>query len=669
MSIKPYLKQLGYASLKPKQVDLINCFIRKEDCIGVLPTGYGKSICYILPYLLKKRNVIVISPLISLMEDQRMKLNEKGINTISFNSANSFDSFDNKLHIKQLKTKEFTGILYFSPESFMTNQTLIKLLLSKKLISLFAIDECHCITSWSDFRSNYAELGIIKDLINESYKVPIMALTATATLDTIDKIKSSLELDIINKSGDENIVKESFAKDKLSISFQRKVSIQIDTNNIIELIKKHKCKTIIYCKTKKETEDISDRLNLGGINAKYYHAGLPTKTRSIVQQEFTTGKIDIITATIAFGMGIDIPTIYLIIHYGISKEIESYYQEIGRAGRDGSESHCYLYWSDADFRLNKYFISLIKDDELKQSQSIKIKQVQDFIYSSDCRMKFMLNYFGEDYDKCGKCDNCLQINKKQILPNNIYIYMILKTFIELDHGIGVTKLINILFGSKSKEMTPDMKRLSMFGIFDTKTSKQDMKTIILQLKDNNLLLIQTSSNSSLSSFYNISPTGREYYKKWKPIILKSNKTLIKFVKLILPKCTKLKHVLSKSVKPAPSKVQSKINHGKQWTHHDNTRLCLYIQQDLDLETISSELGRGKQGIETRIIHNINNNTLISDTLYKCKWMPTSETIKQIKLEHSKLENVTSKKELKTKLNNTCSYFDIDVALSNYGKRF
>ena len=151
MDINPYLSKLGYDSLKSKQIELINCFIRKEDSIGVLPTGYGKSVCYILPHLLRKKNVVVISPLISLMEDQRSKLNEKGINTVTFNSTNKMDAFDNTSDIAKLRNKELTGILYFSPESFMKRQTLIEILLKKKLICLFAIDECQCVTRWSDF--------------------------------------------------------------------------------------------------------------------------------------------------------------------------------------------------------------------------------------------------------------------------------------------------------------------------------------------------------------------------------------------------------------------------------------------------------------------------------------------------------------------------------------
>jgi ATP-dependent DNA helicase RecQ len=667
MAIDLHLRQLGLSSLKEKQIDLINCFIRKEDSIGVLPTGYGKSICYILPYLLRKKNVIVISPLISLMEDQRRKLNEKGINTISFNSAKHFDSFNDKLHIKQLKTKEFTGILYFSPESFMNNQSLIELLLSKKLISLFAIDECHCITSWSDFRSNYAELGIIRSLIDDSYKVPIMALTATATIDTIIKIQSNLDLDITYKNGKENIIKGSFAKDKLSISFQKKIDITIDSMSIKTLIKTHNCKTIIYCKTKKETENISDRLNKLGINVKYYHAGLDTKSRTIVQEEFTNGTIDVITATIAFGMGIDIPTIYLVIHYGISKDIESYYQEIGRAGRDGSESTCHLFWSEDDFRLNKYFISLIKDPELKQSQSIKIKQVQDFIYSNQCRMKFMLNYFSEQYNQCKKCDNCLQKNKNPELPNNIYIYIILKSLIELKPtnnsgiGIGITKLLNILFGSTSKELTSDMKKLSTYGIYNANTNKLDIKNVISILFQSNLIKSEIINNKYNMICYSINDEGRNYYNLNKFRIKYAIQKIILFAKSILPKCNK-KNIKSNMIKSKPAMAN------KRWTTHDDNLLNVYIQQ-MNIDEIASKLNRSKQSIEKRIVNNIDCNKISFNILKNCKFIPSSTDIKLIKEQYSNLSEQRKLKDLKDKIPSTCNYFDINIALSSYGKIF
>ena len=655
MNITPHLKKLGYDKLKSKQIELINCFIRKEDSIGVLPTGYGKSVCYILPHLIKKKNVIVISPLISLMEDQRIKLNEKGISTISFNSTNVFDAFDPKSDLAKLKKKELTGILYFSPESFMSRLSLITELLQKKRICLFAIDECHCITSWSDFRDDYNNLGTIKDMINDHYKIPIMALTATATKDTIIKIKDKLQLE------HNNIIKSSFAKDNLHLDFIRKDDLQNNIYNIIKIIKQHKCKTIIYCKTKKETETIAESITNHGIPTKYYHGDLDANTRNNVQELFTNGDIQVITATIAFGMGIDISDIYLIIHYGISKEIESYYQEIGRAGRDGGDSFCYLFWAENDFRLNKYFVSLIKDKELKQTQSKKIRQVEDLIYTSDCRMKFILNYFGEAYDKCNHCDNCLKLKKTQILPSNIYIYTILKTYIQLDHGIGINKLINILFGSNAKDITPKMKKVSTYGIYNKNTDKKYIQSIIQQLVICKLLLREETS-TLFGSFYNISQTGLKYFHIHTNIIIKSIHIIIKFGRKCLPKCkkeTKKKRTNQSNIKSKPSAT------GKRWTPHMDNELAMLIQQ-MNLQQIAEKLQRSQRSIEMRIIYCINNGQINLDSLARCNFIPSKEKIITILDVHKSLSDKSLLKDIKKKVPKNYSYFDINIALSKYG---
>lgn len=654
MDITPYLQKLGYDKLKPKQIELINCFIRKEDAIGILPTGYGKSVCYILPHLLKQKNVVVISPLISLMEDQRLKLNEKGINTISFNSTNVFDAFDPKSDLVKLKKKELTGILYFSPESFIKRKPLITELLTKKLICLFAIDECHCITSWSDFREDYNNLGTIKDMINEFYQIPIMALTATATKDTIIKIKDKLQLD------HNNIIKSSFVKNNLHLDFIRKDELQNNIHHMIKIIKKHNCKTIIYCKTKKETETISNSMNISGIPTKYYHGDLDTDKRTNVQNLFTTGKIKVITATIAFGMGIDISDIYLIIHYGISKEIESYYQEIGRAGRDGKQSFCYLFWSENDFRLNKYFVSLIKDKELKQTQSKKIRQIEDLIYSSECRMKFIVNYFGENYTHCHNCDNCNKIKQSQILPSNIYIYTILKTYIQLDHGIGINKLINILFGSNAKDITSNMKKVTTYNIYNRNTDKKYIQSIIQQLVTCKFLSREETSNL-FGSFYNISELGMKFYRKNNKIITNSINIINKFGKKCAVKCTKkiTKKNNKITIKSKPSST------GKRWTTHMDNELAMLIQQ-MDLQQIAERLQRSQRSIEMRIISCINNEKINLESLSRCSFIPSIEKIKKILDVYTSLSDKSALKNIKKELPKNYSYFDINIAISKYG---
>ena len=353
MDISVYLKQLGFSKLKDKQKEILRAIAKKKDTIGILPTGYGKSVCYILPHLLYKKNIIVISPLIALMEDQYLKLKEKGINIYTFNSTKKID-------IRPINNGEEIGLLYFSPESFMGYADFIRNLVKKKMVCLFAIDEVHCITSWCDFRDDYNNLHEIKEICKD--KIPILAVTATATNNSIQQISDKLNLN------DPIIIKSSFVKSNLYLKFFHKNGLQYDISQIINILKKHKCKTIIYCKTRKETEEISNLIQTFGLKSAFYHGDLKADVRTKVQEQFTNNEIDIMCATIAFGMGIDIYNIYLIIHYGISKTIESYYQEIGRAGRDMTDSNCYLFWNENDFRLNKFFVSQVSDEDLKATQ-------------------------------------------------------------------------------------------------------------------------------------------------------------------------------------------------------------------------------------------------------------------------------------------------------------
>ena len=482
-----------------------------------------------------------------------------------------------------------------------------------------------------------------------------MALTATATPGTIIKIKNKLLLSTTN------VIKSSFVKKQLHLDFIRKDDISYNINSIHNIIQKHKCKTIIYCKTKKETETICETLKRKGVLVEYYHGDLDTDQRTAVQTKFTNGEVEVMTATIAFGMGIDISNIYLIIHYGISKDIESYYQEIGRAGRDGHDSYCYLFWSENDFRLNKYFVKQISDPDLKKSQSNKIKQVENLVYSKQCRMKFILNYFGEEYDQCNQCDNCKKYYSPIILPNKIYIYTILKTFKELDHGIGITKLINILFGSRAKDISPNMKKISTYGIYNRNTDKKYIMSIIYELLENRLLTKQNLSEL-MGSFYNISSDGSSFYSKNKKIYENAIHILNKFGKLILTKCKKTKaKKTSKSVKK--SKLPSS---GKRWTDHEDNLISILLHNHT-IEEIASQLGRSKKSLELRIIQNINKDKIHFSALSSCNFIPSSNKIKSIQKVVSSLDTPYKLKSVKDKLSKDYSYFDIHVALSIYGK--
>ena len=625
MDISAYKEKLQIDSLKPKQQELINCWIRKEDSIGILPTGYGKSICFTFPFLIKKekKNVIVISPLISLMEDQRRGLNEKGIKTLSFNSTVVFDSCTDESDLVKLKTKKMAGILYFSPESFMKWQNLIKCLLKKKLVTLFAIDECHCVTNWSDFRDDYNNLTIIKDLVNENYPIPIMALTATATPSTIKQITSKLNLT------DPKIIKTSFDKPQLSITFNRKYGINDgDMDEIHKLIKNRDCKTIIYCKTRKETEKISERLNKKNLVTAFYHGDMKTSDRTKVQTDFTTGNINIIVATIAFGMGIDISNIYLIIHYGVSKDIESYYQEIGRAGRDFKESECHLFWSTGDFRLNKFFVSQVTDKQLQQAQYKQIDEVEKMIHSPHCRMKYILQYFGEtDYTSCKKCDNCLRIANSQIKNDykvdDNHVNMILKTVSDNKSPCQQLTLTNILIGECPSEMSDKIKERVTFGFY----KKVDLKSLdktIDQITHNDKYL------EKASNLYQITDLGIEYMKKHSDDIEK----------------------LLQSKKKLPA------NTNKRWTSKMEDQL-ITLMSDNELSEVTAVMIRTDGAILSRYMKLNSENKLTDEMIDNCKFMPSLETMTAIREKYDK--------SVSLKLNQTQSLskytqFDIQMAM-------
>lgn len=581
INIREHLDKLGIKKLKPKQKEIINLFLKKQDVIGILPTGYGKSLCYILPFLLKNKNVLVISPLISLMKDQYVKLQKLGIPTLVFNSSHKKlrDTAEGQSKLSGILKGDLKYLMYFSPESFIRNKFLIEELYKKKRISLIAIDESHCVSTWSEFRTDYKELHIINDFKKEyKTKFSTIALTATATDSMRTNIINILHLD------KPFLVKGSSYKHNLELFIRNKKDLESNIEeiykNIIDNGKENKC--IIYCKTKKDTETLSEKLKQKGILCEYYHAGLETNMRDKIQMDFTANKINVITATIAFGMGIDIPDIHLIIHYGISKNIESYYQEIGRGGRDGEPVKCFVYWSARDFMTNKYFIKQIKDKEFRNYELYKLIQLEKYIYTRKCRMRFICNYFEDSIKDCGKCDNCLlkiqrdkiqklredralglnfttrSNNQKQTLDNMFSLidkfkikeisnnsinnptnipeklvdlsynrcltedfitmrYIILQVFTNFKGGLGITKLSKILKGN-----IKEYKSCSNYGKLKKHTLK-DIKNYIKKVNYSNY--IEKKTLSSMAFYYVINKSGLNWLSHNKKIIKKSIKKI------------------------------------------------------------------------------------------------------------------------------------------------
>lgn len=390
-------KHFGFDDFLPFQEDIIKSILDKKDTLVLMPTGGGKSLCFQLPALKFDGITLVVSPLIALMKDQVDNLNNKDISAEFLNSTLTVK--ESRSVIEKIKENKIK-LLYIAPEQFSSIK--FKEIIPFLNVKLIAIDEAHCISEWGhDFRPKYRNLSSLKEIFPN---VPIVALTATATEQTRSDILKQLKLQ------DPNIFVQSFKRTNLELSVLRKDNTTF--NKMLSLIREHKDDpVIIYCFSRKDTELLAERLRFKNLKAIAYHAGLDRKRRKLVQDAFMHNKVNIIVATIAFGMGIDKSNIRLIIHHSIPKTIEGYYQEIGRAGRDGKHSKCVLFYSHLDIEKLQYFIYKIQKEKQQQIAVDKLNQVITYANTARCRTKFILNYFGEKTNnKCDHCDNCLNNN-------------------------------------------------------------------------------------------------------------------------------------------------------------------------------------------------------------------------------------------------------------------
>ncbi|MDA3855717.1 MAG: ATP-dependent DNA helicase [Candidatus Woesearchaeota archaeon] len=389
-------KYFGYDKFRPMQLDIINNVLQKRDSLVLMPTGGGKSLCYQIPALKFDGLTIVISPLISLMKDQVDALKANGVDAEYINSTLSVD--ETKDIITRIEKKEIK-ILYITPERLALKS--FRAFLSNITVTLIAIDEAHCICEWGhDFRKDYLGLKFLKDYF---VGVPIIALTATATSKVKDEILKQLNLD------NPEVFVSSFNRDNLNLTVASKTN---SFAKILCLVEKNRNDSIIiYCHSRQDTEIMAKGLNKYGFRALEYHAGLSTRIRERNQELFINNKVNIIIATIAFGMGIDKSNVRVIIHDTFSKSIENYYQEIGRAGRDGLNSQCILFYSQDDIKKHEFFIDLLPNSTLRKSNNAKLNQMVSYCETKSCRRKYLLEYFGESFlkDNCGKCDICLKL--------------------------------------------------------------------------------------------------------------------------------------------------------------------------------------------------------------------------------------------------------------------
>lgn len=513
MSVTPHLQeqtpetvlreQFGLSEFRPLQREAIEAVLNGQDTFVLLPTGGGKSLCFQIPALILPKCTMVVSPLISLMSDQVKAISHKSSDLTAATLNSSMKESERRNVLEQLYFGKLK-LLYLAPETLLSPLGLQ--LLQEKYISLIAIDEAHCISQWGhDFRPEYGKLSIVRQYLPNT---PIIALTATADETTRKDIIERLDL----RNPTELI--GDFDRPNLTLTVRRGYKKDEKIRAIQQHIEAHERGStgIIYCTKRDDTETLASKLNKMGFRAMPYHAGLPARSRDLVHQMFVGDQIDVICATVAFGMGIDKSNVRWVIHYNMPRNIESYYQEIGRAGRDGKPASTILFYSYGDiFILDK----LLEEGGRTELNQQKMEYMKRFCESSICRRRILLSYFGQEaHHNCGNCDVCLS-PQTDLFDATIILQKALSTIIRAGEKISIDTTVEILRGSRRYEiLNRGYHHLSTYGI-GLDLSYREWKDYIFQMVQLGLLRIDYSQGYSLQ----VTPSGRIALRGEEPTML------------------------------------------------------------------------------------------------------------------------------------------------------
>lgn len=470
------LKQyFGYDEFRPGQKEIIQKVIDQENVLGIMPTGSGKSICYQLPSLLLDGLTVVVSPLISLMKDQVDAANQLGIPATFINS--SLDGYETARRFQEIDRQQYR-LLYIAPERFIMPDFIQAM--NRWNVCMIAIDEAHCISQWGhDFRPSYLQMA--KQLNQLPNRPVIVALTATATIQVAADIKRLLKIP------DGNHIQTGFGRENLRFQV---VKDQKKEQYLVEYLKINKNQSgIIYAATRKEVDRIYHLLKKFGFSIGRYHGGLKENERTAMQEAFLYDRLQLIVATNAFGMGINKSNVRFVIHYQIPGSLEAYYQEAGRAGRDGLSSEAILLFAPQDIQVQKFFIQQSqREEEQKQKEYEKLKAMTEYAYIESCLQQYILNYFGETSSPCNRCGNCL--DDREIVEVTTQAQMVLSCLKRMGENYGKQMLMKVLAGSKEQKLRAlGFERLSTYGLMKNQSQKETMQLIEYLISNGYLLTV------------------------------------------------------------------------------------------------------------------------------------------------------------------------------------